>query len=108
LRYPGIISEHQVQRLATLITNVADASHGTRKLLDMPWYSELAEQVRAEWNLRSLLPASAQAVQCTLFVKSVEKNWRVSLHQDTSVQVAERVVSAQCSGWSQKEGNPFV
>jgi ectoine hydroxylase-related dioxygenase (phytanoyl-CoA dioxygenase family) len=43
-----------------------------------------------------------------LFVKSVEKNWLVSLHQDLSIPVAERVDSSQCTGWSQKEGDLFV
>jgi len=105
---PGIIPEHQVQRISTLTTSVANETHGTRKLLDMPWCSELAEQLRVEPNLRSLLPAKALAVQCTLFVKSVEKNWLVSLHQDLSIPVAERVVSSQCTGWSQKEGDLFV
>jgi ectoine hydroxylase-related dioxygenase (phytanoyl-CoA dioxygenase family) len=105
---PGIISEHQVQRIATLTTRVADETHGARKLLDTPWCGELAEQLRAESNLCSFLPANAQAVQCTLFVKSVEKNWLVSLHQDLGIPVAEQVVSSQCTGWSQKEGDLFV
>jgi len=40
--------------------------------------------------------------------KSIHKNWLVSLHQDLSIPVAERVDSPQCSGWSEKEGNLFV
>jgi ectoine hydroxylase-related dioxygenase (phytanoyl-CoA dioxygenase family) len=105
---PGILPDNQVQRLSRLITSVADATHGARKLLDAPWCRDLAEQLRLDPKLHPLLPANAQVVQCTLFVKSVEKNWLVSLHQDLSIPVAERVESSQCSGWSQKEGDLFV
>jgi hypothetical protein len=105
---PDIISDHQVQHISTLIAGVADATHGTRKLLDIPWCSELAGRLRAEPKLRPLLPANAQVVQCTLFVKSFEKNWLVSLHQDLSIPVAERVDTPHCTGWSKKEGDLFV
>jgi ectoine hydroxylase-related dioxygenase (phytanoyl-CoA dioxygenase family) len=43
-----------------------------------------------------------------LFKKSPAKNWLVSLHQDLSIPVAERVSSAHCTGWSEKEGEVFV
>jgi hypothetical protein len=105
---PGAVSDDQIQHLSREITGVAEATQGTRKLLDALWCSELADQLRVDPRLRPLLPPNAQAVQCTLFVKSVAKNWLVSLHQDLSIPVAERVDSSQCSGWSQKEGDLFV
>jgi hypothetical protein len=105
---PDILPDTQIKRVSRLITSLVDATHGTRKLLDAPWCSELAEQLRIDPRLRPLLPSNAEVVQCTLFVKSVEKNWLVSLHQDLSIPVAERVESSQCSGWSQKEGDLFV
>jgi ectoine hydroxylase-related dioxygenase (phytanoyl-CoA dioxygenase family) len=105
---PGILLDNQVQHLSRLITSFADATHGTRKLLDAPWCIELAEQLRIDPRIRPLLASNAQVVQCTLFVKSVEKNWLVSLHQDLSIPVAERIESTRCSGWSQKEGDLFV
>jgi ectoine hydroxylase-related dioxygenase (phytanoyl-CoA dioxygenase family) len=105
---PGILPDDQIQHLSREITSLADATHGTRKLLDEPWCSELAEQLRVDPRIHPFLPSNAQVVQCTLFVKSVEKNWLVSLHQDLSIPVAERVESSQCSGWSQKEGDLFV
>jgi ectoine hydroxylase-related dioxygenase (phytanoyl-CoA dioxygenase family) len=58
--------------------------------------------------IRGIGTDEAEAVQCTLFAKSIEKNWLVSLHQDLSIPVAERVSSAECSGWSEKEGEIFV
>jgi hypothetical protein len=105
---PGILQEYQVDRLSRQVTSLTDLIRGTRKLLDAHWCSELAEQLRVDPHLRPLLSSNAQAVQCTLFVKSVEKNWLVSLHQDLSIPVAERIESSQCSGWSQKEGDLFV
>ena len=55
-----------------------------------------------------MLPTDAAAVQCTLFDKSPQKNWLVSLHQDLSIPVREQVDSPACSGWSAKEGKVFV
>jgi len=55
-----------------------------------------------------LLPRDAVAVQCTLFDKSPGKNWLVSLHQDLSVPVEDRVDGAECTGWSAKEGQVYV
>jgi hypothetical protein len=81
---------------------------GTRRLLDAPWCRALARRIADDPRLRALLPGGARAVQCTFFTKSVEYNWLVSLHQDLSIPVAERVDSANCSGWSQKEGELFV
>ncbi len=104
----GILPDNQIQRLSRRITSFSNATQGTRKLLDAPWCSELAEQLRVDPHLRPFLPSNAQVVQCTLFVKSVEKNWLVSLHQDLSIPVAERVENPQFSGWSQKEGDLFV
>jgi ectoine hydroxylase-related dioxygenase (phytanoyl-CoA dioxygenase family) len=53
-------------------------------------------------------PVGAIPVQCTLFLKSIENDWLVSLHQDLSIPVAERVDVPGCQGWSEKEGELFV
>jgi ectoine hydroxylase-related dioxygenase (phytanoyl-CoA dioxygenase family) len=106
--FPGILSDRQLQHLAQEIESFADVTTNTRKVLEAPWCSDAAEQLRAEPRLRPLLPPYAQAVQCTLFSKTRENNWLVSLHQDLSIPVAERVESLQCSGWSHKEGDLFV
>jgi ectoine hydroxylase-related dioxygenase (phytanoyl-CoA dioxygenase family) len=60
------------------------------------------------WFLRPAVEREAVAVQCTYFDKSPTKNWLVSLHQDLSIPVQARVESAQCSGWSEKEGQIYV
>lgn len=41
-------------------------------------------------------------------MKSPDHNWLVSIHQDLSIPVAERVQSSACTGWSEKEGEVFV
>jgi phytanoyl-CoA dioxygenase PhyH len=81
---------------------------GIRSLLELGWCAQLADRLADEPRVRQFLPVSARAVQCTLFAKTVESNWLVSLHQDLSIPVAERIESAACSGWSQKQGETFV
>lgn len=81
---------------------------GTRRLIELPWCRELAARLMREERLSGILSTDVIPVQCTLFVKSIESNWLVSLHQDLSIPVAERVNSLGCQGWSEKEGELFV
>ena len=55
-----------------------------------------------------LLPNNAVAVQCTLFRKTPECNWKVPYHQDLSIPVTGRVAHAALSGWSIKEDGWYV
>ena len=59
-------------------------------------------------RLSNLMPHDACAVQCTYFTKSSAHNWLVTLHQDLSIPVADRIDSEHCTGWSRKEGGLFV
>jgi hypothetical protein len=81
---------------------------GSRTLLMQPWCKELAARLAQNAAVHYLLPADAVAVQCTLFNKSPDKNWLVSLHQDLSIPVKRRVDGSECSGWSEKEGQVYV
>jgi len=63
---------------------------------------------RAMRPLLGIFPATAVAIQCTLFDKSTTRNWLVALHQDLSVPVRERIVHPDFTGWSGKEGVLFV
>src|SRR5271169_2872304 len=54
------------------------------------------------------LSSDTVAVQCTAFSKTPETNWLVSLHQDLSIPVRERVQHPECRGWSSKQGVLFV
>jgi len=81
---------------------------GTRRLIELPWCRELAMRLIRYERLSRILSTDVIPVQCTLFVKSIESNWLVSLHQDLSIPVAGRVNSPGCQGWSEKEGELFV
>ena len=105
---PDVITSAEIGDLVRSVDDLRTQSAGTRRLIDTPWCWELAERIGRDERLRELLPVGARPVQCTLFVKSIDKNWLVSLHQDLSIPVAERVDSLECSGWSEKEGETFV
>jgi phytanoyl-CoA dioxygenase PhyH len=81
---------------------------GTRRLIELPWCREFALRLLHDERLSGILSADVIPVQCTLFAKSIESNWLVSLHQDLSIPVAERVESPGWQGWSEKEGELFV
>jgi hypothetical protein len=81
---------------------------GTRRLIELPWCRELAVRLMRDERLSGIFSTEVIPVQCTLFAKSIQSNWLVSLHQDLSIPVAERVESPGCQGWSEKEGELFV
>jgi len=105
---PGVIDAVLNRRLGAFVRGLADAGAGSRRLLDEAWCRHLAGALRGDARIRSLLPRNAVAVQCTMFDKSPTKNWLVSLHQDLSIPVKNRVDSPECSGWSEKEGQMYV
>lgn len=81
---------------------------GTRNLLDRPWCAALVAPIRARLHALGVLPADSVAVQCTLFRKTSECNWKVPYHQDLSIPVAARVDDAGLSGWTVKEDGDYV
>lgn len=105
---PDVVSDLDLTKLDNGLLSLPGGHAGSRRLLDAKWCSELGERIRTDRRFQSLLPADARTVQCTLFEKSVAKNWLVALHQDLSIPVAGRVPSSACSGWSEKEGDVFV
>ncbi len=64
--------------------------------------------LRSHPQIAPQLPSDSVAVQCTAFSKTPETNWLVSLHQDLSIPVRERVQNPECRGWSSKQGVLFV
>src|ERR1700733_1336717 len=104
----GLIEPEEVGAIVHRVDGVLATGAGTRRLLDMPWCRELAKKLVAGDRLRGLVTDESHSVQCTLFAKSTERNWLVSLHQDVSIPVAERLSGTQYSGWSEKEGEVFV
>jgi hypothetical protein len=106
--FPDIVADTQCDQLNSHLQAFERTGAGSRTLLRQPWCVELAHQLRRHPILYRLLPRDGVAVQCTLFDKSLEKNWLVSLHQDLSIPVKSRVDSPDCSGWSEKEGYLYV
>jgi len=76
--------------------------------LSEPWCRDLAASLREHASINDLGVSPMVAVQCTSFEKSPTNNWLVSLHQDLSVPVKDRVTTAGLSGWSTKEHQLFV
>lgn len=105
---PSVIDEVMLRRLGAFVGGIASGGAGSRRLLDEAWCAHLAGALRNDARIRSLLPRSAVAVQCTLFDKSPAKNWLVSLHQDLSIPVVSRVDDPGLSGWSEKEGQLYM
>ena len=105
---PNVLREPQCDAImASIDTFISDAP-GTRSLLMYDWCRALANELRAHADVGALIPAGHVAVQCTYFEKSVDKNWLVSVHQDLSIPVRERVAHPALRGWSEKEGTLFV
>src|SRR5438552_18656007 len=105
---PDFIDAMDLERISQCIDAVVVDGVGTRGLITAPWCAALANRVARDERLRPAMPVDAVPVQCTLFVKSTTKNWLVSLHQDLSMPVAQRVTGSEYSGWSEKEGQIFV
>lgn len=102
---PDVLSDAQCDLISGYLDVFQAGGAGSRTLLGQPWCRELAGELQLQ---ASVLPADAVAVQCTLFDKTPEKNWLVTIHQDLSVPVDCRVDSPNCSGWSEKERSVYV
>jgi ectoine hydroxylase-related dioxygenase (phytanoyl-CoA dioxygenase family) len=103
----AVLGPEQIAAIQQALEDLA-AGAGRRSLLELGWCRELVERIRSHPEIRSSLPQSALAVQCTLFDKTREQNWLVALHQDLSVPVKERVEDPRLGAWSVKEGRHFV
>lgn len=87
---------------------LAAGDAGSRNLLEEVWCSALVAPLRNGLQALGLLSSDAVAVQCTLFRKTPDCNWKVPYHQDLSIPVAGRVAHAALSGWSIKEDGWYV
>jgi len=105
---PGLLSPEELQGVAKLLASSSDRSIGSRRFIEDSRCAELGRRIGRNPRMLALLPRDAVAVQCTSFIKGPANNWLVSLHQDLSIPVAERVESTECSGWSEKEGELYV
>ena len=98
----------EVARVLVSLPETSSLSGGTRCLLDESWCAALADDLRSHPLLQELMGPQSVAVQCTYFEKSSNRNWLVPMHQDRSIPVANQVIGAHLTGWSEKEGQLFV
>jgi ectoine hydroxylase-related dioxygenase (phytanoyl-CoA dioxygenase family) len=103
-----ILDAEEVCEISRQLVLLGTANAGTRRLLNEPWCLGLGQRLVRDIRLSNLMPHDACAVQCTYFTKSSAHNWLVTLHQDLSIPVADRIDSEHCTGWSRKEGGLFV
>ncbi len=81
---------------------------GSRKLLGFTWCRALVEPIRKALVAAGTLSDDDRAVQCTLFRKTADCNWKVPYHQDLSIPVAENIAHPALSAWSVKEDGYYV
>lgn len=103
-----LLDQATCDALAEQLDKIPIGMAGTRSLLNLTWCRALAAQLQAHPALAAILPHTAQAILCTLFEKSQERNWLVPLHQDLSIPVAAQIARPALSGWSLKEGVWYV
>jgi hypothetical protein len=105
---PRVVEPREVSIVARAIDRLGVRGAGTRNLLAQPWCRALVQRIRSRLVSADVFPVSAVAVQCTLFDKTVSRNWLVALHQDLSIPVRARVDHPSFGAWSKKEGTHFV
>jgi hypothetical protein len=105
---PGVLTESERQCILDVVLEQRQSQARLRACLTHSWCQELAISLKQHAALAGIVAPNAVAVQCTLFEKSPDNNWLVSLHQDLSIPVRERVDDSELSGWSTKEGVLFV
>jgi hypothetical protein len=104
----SMLSLAEIEATIAHLDSISLDRAGTRNLLGFAWCVELVDVLRSHPTIAKLLPPDPVAVQCTLFEKTVAKNWLVPLHQDLSIPVRERCEDIHLSGWSHKEGILYV
>nr|WP_279039473.1 phytanoyl-CoA dioxygenase family protein [Snodgrassella alvi] len=103
-----LITPQQLTDIEQQLEQINLITAGSRELLTQPWCQILANNLKNNTQLTSLLPINPVAIQCTLFKKSADKNWLVPLHQDLSIAVRHQFSDTQFTGWSHKQNMLFV
>jgi ectoine hydroxylase-related dioxygenase (phytanoyl-CoA dioxygenase family) len=104
----AVLNGEQCEEIASRLPPASLVRAGSRNLLHDACCAELALYLKNFTAIAEHLPATAVAVQCTLFDKSPARNWLVALHQDLSIPVRERIAHPNCTGWSEKEDVLYV
>jgi len=103
-----VLADSECAKVAGHFDTFTSDEAGSRALLELDWCRNLVHTLRSNPEIARHLSSDTVAVQCTAFSKTPETNWLVSLHQDLSIPVWERVQHPECRGWSSKQGVLFV
>ena len=105
---PPVVPQLTVDRLVAELSGVTDpdaARGGIRNLFEISAaVRELATSAAVRQVAESVLGPHCFAVRAILFDKTVGANWKVVWHQDLTIAVRERVITAGFGPWSVKEG----
>jgi hypothetical protein len=104
----SVLSPARIEAIIAHLDSISLDRAGTRNLHRLAWCIELVGVLRSHPTIAELLPFNHVAVQCTLFEKTIDRNWLVPLHQDLSIPVREHCENIHLSGWSYKEGTLYV
>jgi ectoine hydroxylase-related dioxygenase (phytanoyl-CoA dioxygenase family) len=99
------LSEQMVEHLCS---DLGNAKHAQRNLLDVPVVRELAVSEPVKQLVIACLRKECFAVRGILFNKTPDSNWKVTWHQDRTIAVRERKDVAAFGPWSMKAGVPSV
>lgn len=105
---PPIFSGAECSAIESSMSAIDSKGIGTRNLLSIDWCRKLAVSLKESSLIRSILSSDYVAAQCTYFEKSKDQNWLVSVHQDLSIPVRDKLEHPELTGWSEKEGAIFV
>lgn len=103
-----LIAPQQLQQITQQLANITLTTAGSRELLSETWCQMLATELKLNEQLIPLLPSNPIAIQCTLFIKTADKNWLVPLHQDLSISLREKLDKQGFTGWSAKQTRVFA
>ena len=101
---PKLISLNECQELAQLVDGSIGVGAGSRKLLENTIIYNLAMDLIVREPLSELLNLSNTPISCTLFDKTVDRNWHVPFHRDEYIQFESPVISSRYIDWTVKEG----
>ena len=101
---PKLFSQNKCQELAQFVDCSSGVGAGSRKLLENTTIYNLAIDLIAREPLSELLKLSNAPISCTLFDKTIDRNWHVPFHCDEYIQFESPVISSRYTDWTVKEG----
>jgi ectoine hydroxylase-related dioxygenase (phytanoyl-CoA dioxygenase family) len=107
-----VVPQLTVDRLAAEVSGISDpeaSRGGIRNLFELSAATrELATSAAVRQVAESVLGPHCFAVRAILFDKTAAANWKVVWHQDLTIAVRARVITAGFGPWTEKAGVTHV